>query len=182
MIRLMIMLEVTFGFVKPDAYGNRQAILEEFILPSGLSVVIAKDPYHFTEEKARAHYEALKDKHFFGSLIQFTLYGLSGLNAERYGKITEALTALYVLEGEDAVKVLDEITGPTDPGVAKLRAAETGRETIRSKYGRGVPDNALHRADSYGFVRREIMLHFTEEERRTFPPHVLEMLEREPYI
>lgn len=171
------MKEITFGFVKPDAHPYRQDILEEFILPSGLLVVVEKDPYFFTEEKAREHYEAIREKHFFESVIQFTLYGPSGLNS-RHGRRRKAPTALYVLEGENAVNVLDEITGSTDPGIAGAIAKETGKETIRSKYGYGLPDNAFHRADSYESTRREIMLHFMREE---LPEHVWEMLDREPY-
>ena len=172
------MNEVTFGFVKPDAYDHRQAILEEFILPSGLSVVREKDPYFFTGKTAREHYEEHTGKDFFeSSLIPFTLFGFSGIS-ERYAPKVPAPTALWVLEGEDAVKVLKEITGDTIPGVAEYNAISE-KQTIRSRYGTGVPTNAFHRADSHRSARREVMLHFQRDE---LPDYVLEMLDNPPYI
>ncbi len=177
------MREVTFGFVKPDAYTHRQEILEELILPSGLHVVVAKDPYFFTEEKAREHYDALREAVFFDILIQFTVFGLSGLNSKRYGERRESPTSLYVLEGEDAVKTLDCITGLTNPGLAKADAMTSGRQTIRSRYGRGMPDNAFHRADSHRSARREIQLYFTKDGfRRINREDIWEMIHGEPYV
>lgn len=186
------MKEVTFGFVKPDAYEHRKEIIEEFILPSGLSVVVEEDLYNFTEEKARRHYRSLRKQPFFESLIQFTVYGLPGLPPYRHNEkgqepmaleqpptpLERAPTALYVLEGENAVRVSRRITGPTNPGIARAVARRTGRETIRSKYGRGMPDNAFHSSDSHESVRREIYNLFKKEE---LPEYVWEMLDREPY-
>ena len=176
------MTEVTFGFVKPDAYRYRSDIVE-FIKPFGLSVVVAKDPYFFTEEKAQEHYAELREAAFFDVLIQFTIFGLSGLDSKRYGERREVPTSLYVLEGEDAVKTLDYITGSTNPGLAKAEAQISRLQTIRSRYGRGLPDNAFHRSDSHISASREIQLYFTEDDfRRINRKDIWETLHREPYV
>jgi nucleoside diphosphate kinase len=177
------MNEITLGFVKPDAYQYRKEILEEFILPIGLSIILEKDPYFFTEEIARRHYrEHRKKKRIFEKITLFTVYGIPGLDASRQEK-TRLPSALYVFEGDGALERLRQITGPTDPATARVMATKTGIKTgiptIRSKYGIGMPDNAFHSADSYKSVRREIMLHFRREE---LPKYVLEMLDKKPYV
>jgi len=170
--------EITFGFVKPDAYQHRKEILEEFILPIGLSIILEKDPYFFTEEIARRHYrEHREKKRIFEILTLFTVYGIPGLDASKQEK-TRLPTALYVFEGDGALERLRKITGPTAPSAARAMAVNTGIPTIRSKYGVGMPDNAFHSSDSYESARREIMLHFRREE---LPKYVLEMLDKKPY-
>lgn len=176
------MNEVTFGFVKPDAYSHRDEILREFILPSGLSVVLTRDPYYFTEEKVREHYHEHEAKDFFESLVRFTMYGLHAVRHPN-SRGRRKPTALYILEGENAIEVLKGKAGATIPGVAKITAIETGVETIRSRYGRGIPDNAFHRSDSQQSASREIQLYFTEEDfRRINREDIWEMIRREPYI
>lgn len=170
------MNEITFGFVKPDAYEKRDAIMEEFVLPSGLRVVAYKDPYFFTDRLARRHYRDLQSKGFFNELLLFTQYGVVGTAPQ---KLERNPTALYVLEGENAVGTLISITGSTDPGDARALAKKLGTKSIRSVYGKGMPDNAFHRSDSHRSARREILLHFR---KRELPDYILAMLNDEPYI
>ncbi len=161
------MTEVTFGFVKPNAYPYREEILSEYILPSGLSVVAKKDPYHFTPRSASRHYAEHRDEPFFHELVEFT---------------KSAPTALYVIKGENAIRKLRQITGPTDPETARELANKIGKETIRSRYyqpGDRILVNSFHSSDSPSATRREIFIHFR---RRELPDDVLEMLDREPYI
>lgn len=171
----MAMNQITFGFVKPDAYKYRKQIVDEFILPR-LKIVGEKNPYYFTEDIAAQHYTAHADKPFFNALSNFTIYGLSGISS-RHGARKREPTALYVLEGEDAIQFLTDITGHTDPGLAKWQANKSKTHTIRSKYGVGVPNNAFHRSDSPEAARREIGIHFRREE---LPTYVWEILETYP--
>ena len=78
------MIEVTFGFVKPEAYSRRREILE-FIKSSGLDIVKGgeKDPFYFTEELAREHYEEHEGKSFFDLVVNHAVYGSSGLDTRR---------------------------------------------------------------------------------------------------
>jgi nucleoside-diphosphate kinase len=62
---------------------------------------------------------------------------------------------MMVVEGENAVGVLREIVGCTDP-------AKAGRGTIRGDFGPSTRENVVHASDSPESARREISLLFPE--------------------
>jgi len=135
------MLEITFGFVKPHAYENRDAI-GRMITDSGLEILQTKDPYLFTREKAAEFYDVHRTQPFFAPLVD---------------SITSGGSALYIVGGSDALNRLSRLAGPTDP-------LDADPWTIRGMYGGALPNNAFHRSDSHETVRREIGLTFSPEE------------------
>lgn len=133
-------MEMTYGFVKPDAYASRREI-EKMIEKSGLEMVFRKDPYFMSRQNAIRHYEHLAGKPFFEENLHFVLSGP---------------TDQLILAGENAVERLMHLAGHTDP-----KKADAG--TIRQLYGSALPKNAFHRSDSAKSAAREIMLHLRDE-------------------
>lgn len=146
------MIEVTYGFVKPDGYGKRDEI-KRMIQKSGLDIVAEKDPYLFSRELAERHYKSKEGEYFYNILIDYVISGP---------------TSQLVMLGEGAVKNLSDLIGHMDPRKALPN-------TIRSMYGTKLPYNAFHRADSKFDICREIGLHFRSRE---LPADVICMLER----
>lgn len=144
------MEEVTFGFVKPHAYEHR-GYIENIIRGNGLEIIEKKDPYHFTFEGVVEQYEMHTHKPFFEILLITLLEGPADL---------------LLIYGEDSIKRLIDITGPTDSRLA-------GKDTIRGRFGTDNERNAFHRADSRESAKREIFLHFGEGE---IPEYALEIL------
>lgn len=138
------MLEVSYGFVKPDAYDRRREI-KEMLLDIGLQIILEKDPYFFTEELARRHYEPIRDRPWFEDAVRLALSGP---------------TNQLLLLGEDTIQKLYDVVGHTDPQQALPN-------TIRRRFGTVLPYNAFHRSDSKSNVFRESFLHFKEEEMPT---------------
>jgi nucleoside-diphosphate kinase len=134
-------LEVTFGFIKPDAYEKRREI-KDMILGTGLDIVLEKDPYFFFEKLARELYEPIHDKPWYEDAVKLAMSGP---------------TVQLLMTGEDAIKRLSDIVGDKDPRKALPN-------TIRGKYGKQLPYNAFHRSDSKLNVVREVLLNFSEEE------------------
>jgi nucleoside diphosphate kinase len=144
------MKEVTFGFVKPHAYACREDI-EKFVEDNGLEIIGKKDPYHFTFKDVVEQYEMHTSKPFFEILVLTLLEGPADL---------------LLIYGEDSIQRLIDITGLTDSRLA-------GKDTIRGRFGIDNERNAFHRADSKKNAKREIYLHFEEEEMSEYALEIL---------
>lgn len=135
------MKESTLVIIKPDAVKKQKigAILTVYET-HGLKLVEA---YMCVPERAlvEKHYEAHKDKAFYPSLVQF---------------MTSDPVFVMKLSGENAVEVVREINGATDP--AKARVC-----TIRYLYGDSVQHNAVHGSSSLEEAEAELELWFGKE-------------------
>ena len=135
-------MEQTFVMIKPD--GVQRGLVGEIISRierKGLRIV-AMRMCQVTDESARRHYAEHVEKPFFNSLIEF---------------ITSSPAVPMIVEGADAVSVMRTIAGATDPKEALVG-------TIRGDFGLDVGRNLIHSADSLESAKREIAIHFTEDE------------------
>jgi nucleoside-diphosphate kinase len=87
-----------------------------------------------TREVLEKHYEAHKGKDFFDSLIEF---------------MSSSEVVILILEGENAVDIVREINGSTDPKKAKPGS-------IRYMFGETIQANAVHGSESAEAAKREI--------------------------
>jgi nucleoside-diphosphate kinase len=136
------MKERTFVMVKPD--GVQRGLVGEVIScfeRRGLKIVGLKMLW-ITPELAARHYAEHREKPFFQGLVQF---------------ITSGPVVAMVLEGKNAISVVREMMGATDP-----QKAQPG--TIRGTYGIDIGRNIVHGSDSASSAQREISLFFREEE------------------
>lgn len=137
--------------IKPDGLiksltGNILTRLSE----TKLEIVAAKIS-RVSQELAQEHYKHLKDKPFFGEIIQY----LQGDLHDR-----KKVMAL-VYWGHDAIMKCRDLAGATNP-------EEAESTSIRGSYGRittsGVYENVIHVSSNVAEAEREIKLWFTPEE------------------
>ncbi|MFC4102269.1 nucleoside-diphosphate kinase [Paenibacillus xanthanilyticus] len=132
------MTEKAFVMIKPD--GVRRALIGKIVNrfeEKGLSLAWA-EMMNVSREIAETHYGHLRDKPFFGDLVDY---------------ITSGPVFAMIVEGKGAVKNVRSLIGPTDPA-----AAPPG--TIRGDYGVDVEENVIHGSDSPDNAVREIALFF----------------------
>ena len=135
-------MERTLVLVKPD--GVQRGLAGEVIARlerRGLKIVAMK-MMRVSRELAQRHYEAHVDKPFFVGLVEF---------------ITSSPVVAVVVEGKDAVGVVRQTMGETNP----VKAAPG---TIRGDLGLDIGRNLIHGSDSPEATQKEIGLFFTEEE------------------
>jgi len=94
------------------------------------------------KEQFENHYSDLKDKPFFGGLLEY---------------ITSGPVCCMVWEGDNAV-----VSGRKMLGATKPLDSEPG--TIRGDFGIDVGRNVIHGSDSVDSAKREIDLWFSEPE------------------
>ena len=129
----------TLVLVKPDAM--HRALAGEVISRlerKGLRIVGIK-LLRMTEELAGRHYEVHRDKPFFGSLVEF---------------ITACPIIAMVVQGRNAVEVVRQTMGQTDPSKA-------APGTIRGDLAMDIQNNLVHGSDSAENAQREIDLFFS---------------------
>lgn len=138
--------ERTFVMVKPDAFqrglvGEIVGRLED----RGLKLVGMKliTP---TQEQGEAHYAEHEGKDFYEDLVEF---------------ITSGPAVPMVVEGKDAVGVVREMIGATDP-------KESKPGTIRGDYALDIGRNCVHAADAHDTAEREISIYFDEDELESY--------------
>ncbi len=132
----------TLVLVKPD--GMNRALAGEIISRlerKGLRIAAIR-LVQVTEELAGRHYEAHRDKPFFGSLVQF---------------ITSCPIIAMVVEGKNAIEVVRQTMGQTDP-------AKAAPGTIRGDLAMDIQNNLVHGSDSADSATREIGLFFDDDE------------------
>lgn len=131
-------METTFVILKPDAVrrnliGTILKIYEEADLTiSRLEKIQAQ------EATVRDHYAELEDKPFFSGLVE---------------SLMASEIVILTLEGDQAVDKVRKLNGATDPAKAEA-------DSIRGRYGLGLPDNTVHASDSPESAQREIKLWF----------------------
>lgn len=147
------MIEQTLVLIKPDGLkksltGNILSKLSE----AKLEIVGAK-VVRVSRELAEKHYGHLKDKPFFEELIKYIQGKLHGEHYER--------VLAFVYRGENAIKLVRQIAGATNP-------EEAEPTTIRGAYGRittkGVYENVIHASGTPEEAEREIKLWFEPQD------------------
>ncbi|GAX89727.1 nucleoside-diphosphate kinase [Effusibacillus lacus] len=134
-------MERTFLMVKPD--GVQRGLIGEIVSrfeKKGFKLVNAK-LMTVSRELAEKHYEELKDKPFFGELVDF---------------ITSSPVFAMIWEGDNVISTARTMMGKTNP-------ADAAPGTIRADYAVSVGMNIIHGSDSPENAKREIDLWFNGE-------------------
>ncbi|CAH8467285.1 unnamed protein product [Heterobilharzia americana] len=126
-------VETTVAAIKPDAYANRDEIIER-IKSAGFHVA-ARQETSLTKELAEKLYEDCADKPFYNDLINH---------------MTSGQTLFMILTRRNAIAGWRQMMGPTDPN----KAADESSDNIRAIYGRDILRNAVHGASNEEHVKR----------------------------
>lgn len=131
-------MEQTFIIVKPEAVarGLTGEILRRFE-QKGLKIV-RLEMTQISEETARVHYGHHADKPFFPGLIE---------------AITAGPVVMAILEGPNAIKIVRNIIGATNP-------VEALPGTIRGDFALELPYNMVHASDAPETAAEEIKRFF----------------------
>ena len=135
-------MERSLVLIKPDAIqrglaGEIISRLEQ----KGLKIVAMK-MLHMDEKLAQRHYAIHKGKAFFNGLVDF---------------ITSSPIIAIVFQGKNAVEIIRQMMGETDP--VKARSG-----TIRGDFGIDIGHNLVHGSDSLENASKEIELFFKKNE------------------
>ncbi|KAF8567676.1 hypothetical protein P879_07582, partial [Paragonimus westermani] len=142
-VQFFFPIERTVAAIKPDAYANRDEIVER-IKSAGFHVAARRD-IQLSKDLARQIYSNLKDKPFYEDLVHH---------------LTSGRTLFMVLTRQDAVAGWRKLMGPTDPD----RAADEHPDSIRAVYGKNVLENAVHGSTNTQHALESIKLIFGEED------------------
>jgi nucleoside-diphosphate kinase len=137
-----VKMERTFVMLKPDAIqrGVCGEIISRFER-RGLKIVAMK-MMQIPKELAEKHYAEHKGKKFYDGLIAY---------------ITSGPVIAMVIEGKNAVKLVRDMMGKTNP-------QESQPGTIRADYAIDLGRNIIHGSDSLQSAEREISLFFSQNE------------------
>lgn len=135
-------MERTLIIVKPD--GVQRGLIGTILTRlenRGLKLAAMK-LLAVPEDLARRHYAVHEGRPFFPGLISY---------------ITSAPVVVLVAEGTNAVKVVRQICGATNP-------VDAGPGTIRGDFGLEIGRNLIHASDSVENGQQEISLWFQPHE------------------
>jgi nucleoside-diphosphate kinase len=135
-------MERSLVLIKPDAI--QRGLAGEIISRlerKGLKIVAIK-MLHMDKNLAQRHYAIHKGKAFFDDLVNF---------------ITSSPLIAIVFQGKNAVEIIRQMMGETDPA-----KAQSG--TIRGDFGIDIEHNLIHGSDSLENASKEIDLFFSAEE------------------
>jgi nucleoside-diphosphate kinase len=139
--------------IKPD--GVKKSLTGNILtkLSEARMLIIGAKAVKVSKELAEQHYYQLKDKPFFGELVDY-------IQGKVYGETWDRVLA-FVYQGEDAITRMRKIAGATNP-------EEADPVSIRGAYGRittkGVYENVVHCSSDTSEAEREIKLWFKPEE------------------
>lgn len=135
-------MERSLVLIKPDAIqrGLAAQIISR-LEKKGLKIVAMK-MLHMDKDLAQRHYAVHKGKVFFDDLVSF---------------ITSGPLIAIVFQGKNAVEVIRQMMGETDPA-----KAQPG--TIRGDFGIDIGHNLIHGSDSLENASKEIDLFFSAKE------------------
>jgi len=128
----------TLVLVKPD--GVRRKLVGEVVrrLEQKTLDIVAMKMLTIDKDLASEHYAEHVEKPFFGELLEF---------------ITSGPVVAMAVEGDDAITVVRQMMGATDPKKA-------AQGTIRGDYGLITTENLVHGSDSPESAERELKLFF----------------------
>ncbi len=135
-------MERSLVLVKPDAV--QRALAGQIIsrLENKGLKIIAMKMLQMDTSLAQRHYAIHEGKVFFDDLVSF---------------ITSSPLIAIVFQGENAVQIIRQMMGETDPAKAPIG-------TIRGDFGIDVGHNLVHGSDSPENAAKEIDLFFSGEE------------------
>jgi nucleoside-diphosphate kinase len=136
------MAERTFAMVKPDGVqrGLVGAIVQRYE-QRGLKVVGLK-VMRVAKSLAEEHYAEHKGKPFYNGLVEY---------------ITSGPVVALALEGRNAVQVVRDLNGATDPSKA-------APGSIRGDFALDIGRNVVHGSDSLSSAQRELKLYFQDSD------------------
>jgi nucleoside-diphosphate kinase len=135
-------MERSLVIIKPDAV--QRGLAGEIISrleKKGLKIVAMK-MLHMNSNLAQRHYAIHKGKPFFDDLVNF---------------ITSSPIIAIVFQGKNAVEIIRQTMGQTDP-------AKASSGTIRGDFGIDIGHNLVHGSDSLENASKETELFFPTEE------------------
>jgi len=135
-------MERSLVLIKPDAMQRGLAGKITSRLESKGLQIIAIKMLRMDKTLAQQHYAIHKDKPFFVALVDF---------------ITSSPIIAIIFQGKNAVTLIRQIMGATDP-------AKASPGTIRGDLGTDITHNLIHGSDSPQTASQEISLFFSEEE------------------
>lgn len=136
-------MSLTLAIIKPDAVGSGKAGKILAHLEGAGFTVRALRLLSLSTEQAGAFYAVHEGRPFYEELVEF---------------MTSGPVIPMVLEADDAVPLLRETIGATDP-------AEAEEGTVRKLYAESKGRNAIHASDSDENARNEIGFFFSDHER-----------------
>ena len=134
------MVERTLAIVKPDGVAKRLigAVIQQYeqrgLTLEGIRLL------RQTADQAREFYAVHKERHFFSELVEF---------------MTGGPIVPMAWSGENAIDVVRETNGATNPDEAKWR-------TIRRMWADDVQCNIVHASDGPDTAQREIAFYFPD--------------------
>lgn len=135
-------MERSLVLIKPDAVQRGLAgVIISRLEQKGLKIVAMK-MLHIDKGLAQRHYAVHKGKAFFDDLVDF---------------ITSSPVIAIVFQGTNAVEIIRQMMGDTDPAQARSG-------TIRGDFGIDIGHNLVHGSDSLENASHEIGLFFSAEE------------------
>jgi nucleoside-diphosphate kinase len=146
-------IEQLLILIKPD--GVKKSLTGNILtkLSEARMLIIGAKAVKVSKELAEEHYYQLKDKPFFGELVDY-------IQGKVYGEPWDRVLA-FVYQGEDAITRMRKIAGATNP-------EEADPVSIRGAYGRittkGVYENVVHCSSDPSEAEREIKLWFKPDE------------------
>ena len=135
-------VERTLSIIKPDATRrNLTGTINSRFEQRGLRIV-AQKRLRLSAAQAEGFYAVHAERPFYRSLVAF---------------MTSGPVVVQVLEGEDAVALVREIMGATNP-------ADAAPGTIRRDFAESIEANSVHGSDSLANAAQEIAFFFASIE------------------
>jgi nucleoside-diphosphate kinase len=137
-----VSLELTLTIIKPDGVvqGNVGEIIQ--ILEKSQFKIKGAKMVHLTRETAGGFYVVHRERPFFNDLVRY---------------MSSGPVLVMALEAENAVSLLRDLMGATDP----KKAAEG---TIRKRFATSIEKNVIHGSDSPDNAKTEISYFFNSLE------------------
>ena len=138
----MMAIERTLSIIKPDATRrNLTGTINSRFEQRGLRIV-AQKRLRLSAAQAEGFYAVHAERPFYRSLVAF---------------MSSGPVVVQVLEGEDAVALVREIMGATNP-------ADAAPGTIRKDFAESIEANSVHGSDSLANAAQEIAFFFASIE------------------
>ena len=135
-------IERTLSIIKPDATRrNLTGTINSRFEQRGLHIV-AQKRLRLSVAQAEGFYAVHAERPFYRSLVAF---------------MSSGPVVVQVLEGEDAVALVREIMGATNP-------ADAAPGTIRKDFAESIDANSVHGSDSLANAAQEIAFFFASIE------------------
>jgi nucleoside-diphosphate kinase len=135
-------MEQTLAIIKPDATGrNLTGRILAMLEDAGFRILAIRS-LRLSEAQARKFYAVHCERPFYGELVEF---------------MTSGPVVPVLLERDDAVAMLREVIGATDP-------AEAEEGTVRALYAESKGRNSIHASDARETAAEEIRFFFAEAE------------------